>query len=171
MSVNKWVTLPPKQLKGYIYRHSTVFFLSPPNSFSWSCVKLTDPGHSTSCNPWCQPLLATVILGPQFSYKVSRCVFCSVCTVEDGEKNQSRKHKICVEQSLALSRRQHSFVKTHMYCIVLADRPYGSWKRSAWKHSPPFFMWTVYPHTFQNDVAIAPPLDLLPLTSESRDVS
>ena len=34
------------------------------------------------------------------------------------------------------------------------------------KCSPPVFMWTANLHTFQNDDAIAPPLDLLPLTSE-----
>ena len=28
-----------------------------------------------------------------------------------------------------------SFVETHMYCIVLATRPHGSWKRSAWKRT------------------------------------
>ena len=39
------------------------------------------------------------------------------------------------------------------------------------KRSTRVFMWTANPHTFQNDDAIAPPLDLLPLTSEPRDVS
>ena len=39
------------------------------------------------------------------------------------------------------------------------------------KRSPPVLVWTVNPHTFQNDEAIAPPLDLLPLTSEPRNVS
>ena len=35
----------------------------------------------------------------------------------------------------APSRQQHSFAKTHTYCIVLANHPYGSWKRSAWKRT------------------------------------
>ena len=80
----------------------------------------------------------------------------------------------------ALSRRQLSFAKTHMYCIVLADRPYRSWKRNAWKctffengsqggkiwkSSPPVVAWTANLHAFQNVDAIAPPLDLLLLTS------
>ena len=34
-----------------------------------------------------------------------------------------------------MSWRQRSFAKMHMYCIVLANHPYGSWKRSAWKHT------------------------------------
>ena len=33
------------------------------------------------------------------------------------------------------SRRECSFAKTHIYCIILAEGPHGSWKRSAWKHS------------------------------------
>ena len=28
---------------------------------------------------------------------------------------------------------KRSFAKTHTYCIVLVDRPHGSWKCSAWK--------------------------------------
>ena len=39
------------------------------------------------------------------------------------------------------------------------------------KSSPPIFLWTANPHTFQNDDAIAPLLDLLPSTSEPRDIS
>ena len=33
------------------------------------------------------------------------------------------------------STRKRSFAKTHMYCIVLADRSHGSWKHSTWKRT------------------------------------
>ena len=42
--------------------------------------------------------------------------------------------------------------KTHTYCIILADRPHGSWKRTflktggkTRKRSPPVFLWTANP--------------------------
>ena len=44
----------------------------------------------------------------------------------------------------------------------------GSQGGKTWKHRPPVLVWTVNPHTFQNDDAIAPPLDLLALTSEQQ---
>ena len=64
-----------------------------------------------------------------------------------------------------------------MYCIILADRPHRSWKRSAWKHTflktglrveksenaaLPFSCpwWMANLHTFPNNDAISPPLDL-----------
>ena len=67
-----------------------------------------------------------------------------------------------------------------MYCIILADRPHGSWKWSTWKRvsgwknpkmQPSYSPVDSESTYIQNDNAIAPPLDLLPLTSEHRDVS
>ena len=39
------------------------------------------------------------------------------------------------------------------------------------ERSPPVFMWTANPCTFRNDDATTPPFNLLPLTSEPRDVA
>ena len=38
--------------------------------------------------------------------------------------------RCCNHQVKGPSRRERSFAKTHMYCVVLADRPRGSWKRT-----------------------------------------
>ena len=37
------------------------------------------------------------------------------------------------------------------------------------ERSPPVLVWTANPHTFQNDDAIAPPLNLLPPTSHNNN--
>ena len=39
------------------------------------------------------------------------------------------------------------------------------------KCSPPILVWAANVHTLQNNDAIAPPLDLLPLTSEPHELS
>ena len=58
-----------------------------------------------------------------------------------------------------------------MFCIVLADRPNGSCKRTffeswsqsgkMWIHLPCVLIWTANLHTLHINNAIAPPLDLL----------
>ena len=71
-------------------------------------------------------------------------------------------------------------MKTQMFCIVLADRPHGCWKRTYLKtglrvekseNAALLFVWTANLHTFRNNDAIAPPLDLSPPNSEPRDIN
>ena len=73
----------------------------------------------------------------------------------------------CFDQTLWGDSDENALLRKRT-CIASfrADHPNGSWKRAFLnrsqggkirKHSPPVFMWTANPYTFQNDDVIAPP--------------
>ena len=75
------------------------------------------------------------------------------------------------ENAHVLHRFGHFFAVLKMQCLKMHFFENGSQGGEIRKRSPPVLVWTANLDTFQNNVAIAPPLDLLPLTSEPRNVS
>ena len=141
--------------RGHSFRGDTV---------SWKGVH----GLQWCLRRWCVKVTSTCIAGPKVSQQnIAQSITlpplaCLLPIVHPGAR------------SVAGGLRPHPddvFSKTHTYCIVLANRPYRSWKCSAWKHtflktglrvenSENVFMWMANPRTFQNDDAIAPSRDV-----------